>query len=381
MKLWVISVISLTLVAGVVMLVVGGRARAPAPVEPSLEAFLDPSTGDFASADTPWTLSLPEDHGAHPHVQGELWGISFWLRDQVGAGVAVRVGLERLALRARPIDRQSEWAANQLYSGQVLLLASDRPDPEVRTRVQRAALGLAGAAREPARIWVDDWSLKSMGQGAGLEVEILSDGLVMDLGLTPGKPPLSDRDLQLFSRGQGLSGLHGYAMTRLKAQGSLNVDGRSLPVEGTAWLDHLWGNLGEGRASLAPTRIEVQLDDGRDLLCVELRHQDGSGRPIPACALILQDGRVQSFQRREIGLEVTRYRSSETQGRRYAVAWRLTIPLIGVDLDVTPLDGDRSADFPAVMWSGRVRISGRQGGQRIVGQGWADVGGVRAPAH
>jgi predicted secreted hydrolase len=116
-------------------------------------------------------------------------------------------------------------------------------------------------------------------------------------------------------------------------------------------------------------RFALQLDLDRELLCLQLRREDGTGTPIPACALILADGGVQSFRRREIRLEpVERWLSPRT-GARYPVAWRLSIPILDLELELAPLARDQEADNRVRLWSGAVQVEGRLGGETIAGHG------------
>lgn len=116
-------------------------------------------------------------------------------------------------------------------------------------------------------------------------------------------------------------------------------------------------------------RCAIQLDQDRELVCLQLRREDGTGTPIPACALILADGQVQGFRRREIRLEPFERWLSPRSGAGYPVAWRLSIPILDLELELVPLTRDQEADDTVRLWSCAVQAKGRLGGETIAGHG------------
>jgi predicted secreted hydrolase len=117
------------------------------------------------------------------------------------------------------------------------------------------------------------------------------------------------------------------------------------------------------------SRWAIHLSDDREILCIRFGRRDGTGTPIPACALILADGRIQRFQRREIRLEPTAEWTSPYSGARYATAWRLAIPILDLDLRVTPLAQEQEPLGGLPVWSGVVQAEGRERGVAVEGRG------------
>jgi predicted secreted hydrolase len=254
-------------------------------------------------------------------------------------------------------------------------------------RLSREALGLAGSAADPVRVWVLDWSLAAQGQG--LRLQAGDGGLRLDLALEPLKPALGGAELGLLPQGPAGGGLRLYVLPRLLATGRLVREGETVELKGTALLDHAWGSplglggglgaaLGSGSGlgsggEVGLDRFVVQLDDSSELICVQIRRRDGSGTPVPACALVESDGRVQALGRREIELAPTeRWRSPRT-GRRWPIGWRLASPPLGLDLSLEPLAADQEPQGPLPLWSGAVRARGQRLGQPVSGRGRVDL--------
>jgi predicted secreted hydrolase len=204
------------------------------------------------------------------------------------------------------------------------------------------------------------------------------DGAALELDLAASKPPISLSDLALLGRNSGGLGLQAYLLPRMAATGTLSLDGDGRPVQGYTWLDHAWGAIPMSRGQVGLNRFAIQLDDDRELICLQLRREDGTGTPIPACALILADGRVQSFRRREIQLEPTAQWRSPSTGSSYSVAWRLAISILDLELELSPLVQDQESAGAIQLWSGAVQAIGRQGSETIGGRGRIETTGEQA---
>lgn len=298
--------------------------------------------------------------------------------DRVGRPYGFQLSLARLALSARPPERASAWAANQIYRAHFILTPAHGGRARKAERLSREALGLAGARPAPPRLWVRDWSLDVEGAGA-LLLSAAAEDAVLELRLEPAKAPISGKDLDLFTEGPGEASVQLYLLPRLSADGHLTLDGETLDVTGTATLEHAWGALPTAQGQLALNRFGLELDDGRELYCIEIRRLDGSGTPIPSCALIGADGGVRSFRRREILLEpVQRWRSPRS-GVEYPVGWTLTIRALELQLRLSPTVLDQELDLSARLWSGAVSVSGEQSGTLVVGSGRIELTPVAQP--
>jgi predicted secreted hydrolase len=374
MKPLLILIGLLLLLAGLASLwTLGSRGLVSIP-GPSLQALLDLDLGaeGFAEVVEDRPLRFPADHGAHPEYRGELWNLFGQLTDAKGGRYDFQLGITRLALAANPPSRASAWAADALYRGRLTLVRADEPGVRSAERLARAALGLAGNGSQPTSVWIEDWSLSLADGGSELprlHLVVGGEGPAITLDLIAGKPPLPFADLGLLGGGIGELGLQAYLLPRMTAVGTLILDGEPRSVEGQAWLDHAWGTLPAGGGAVGLNRFAIQLDRDRELVCLQLRREDGTGTPIPACAMILADGQVQSFRRREIRLDPFERWLSPRSGARYPVAWRLSIPILDLELELVPLARDQEADDAVRLWSGAVQANGRLGGEVIAGHG------------
>lgn len=372
MKALVSLFVMLCLVAAGAALWLARTSETAQTAGPSLESLIDPDVQGFAEVAEDATLRFPADHGVHSGFRSEIWNLFGHLVDAQGISYDVQFNLTRLALSPDAPERPSAWAANAIYRGQLTLLQADRDGVRSAERLTREALGLAGGASDPPAVWIQDWSLSYVvDEPERTRIALVAEGAggALTLDLAAVKAPIAFAALALLGRDAGALGLAAYLLPRLSVTGTLVLDGESRPVQGHAWLDHAWGTLPTSGGQVGLNRFAIQLDDARELICLRLRREDGTGTPIPACALIRADGQIQSFQRREITLEPTsRWRSPRT-GSAYPVAWQLAIPILDLELELRALVQDQESAGAIPLWSGAVQAAGRQGAAPIGGRG------------
>lgn len=407
----------------------GGRPEA-------LALLAQPQAG-FVRPQGTWEVRLPADYAAHEAFRSEVWAIKGTLvappastdkargaatgtataaraessgesggqeRDRrergaqegKGSGLetpARRFGFElvflRLALAPTPPARRSAWAAHQVYLAYFALTDAAEGSHQVEERIGRAALGLAGSARDPARVWLEDWHLEA-GPDGRLGIRAATTEASLDLRLVPVKPVLGQDRIDLPPLTADAP-FHFFVVPRLAAEGTLVFEGdgegggqrQRLAVTGTAWLERAFGDVPtpQGRGQTAVDRFALQLEDGRDLLCLRLHRRDGSGTPIPSCLAIAADGSTRDYGRRDLRLEPEGDWISPRTGTRYPVRWRLSVPELELTLALAPLVEDQERTGVLRAYSGAVEVAGRGRDGEVSGQGFLELGGyARDPA-
>lgn len=387
----------------------GGDAPSPSPLDPAvLAAALSEADAERAegagSGDnrapaaaeagpgTDWQPSLPRDLGAHPDAGAELWDLTGALRDDTGARYGLRLTLIRLGLPGVDLPdgsggaRSAAFAANALLLGRAALIPASG-EPTYAERASRVAAGLAGAADEPVRVWVEDWELiSSDGEGSG-RLRISMQDSTLELTLTSVKPVLTPAAALLTSDQRGGAGAPGprwLSQPRITLGGRLLGPGGMRNLEGTGWLDRAWGDDataagglgGGGRGQLALNRFLLQLDDDTELLCIHLRRRAGGGTPVPTCLLNPTAGEPEVLRRRALSLtpkEGTWH--SARSGAEYPLHWRLTAPALGLALDIDALRPDQELLLAEPAWSGTVTARGSRDGSPVAATGRMDLSG------
>lgn len=372
-------IVVLVLAAGFLLWQALERPPSPAVTSAPLAQLLTHEGDGFARADNDWEFRFPDDHGAHPGFRSETWIFTGNLEGASGLRFGIQLALFRLALSPDPEQRSSAWAANEIYGAQFALTDASIGEFRAYERIGRAALGLSGASREPLRVWLEDWSMEVRENAEGrrdLHLAVKAEDLELALRLEPTKPPLTQGDADLLdTRASGQGAFHFYIMPRLAAAGTLRVGDLDHRVRGTAWLDRAWGAAPLSRGQIVLNRFALQLADGRDLLCLQLRRRDGSGTPIPSCLLVADDGSARRFGRREITMEPIGDWTSPVDGSSYPLYWRLALPAEGLDLRLTPVLEDQELNLSLRVWRGAVEASDVSRGGAAAGWGYLELGG------
>lgn len=325
----------------------------------------------FPGDDPGRPLIFPADHGPHPKAAAETWDFAGWLRDAKGREFGFRLSFARLGLRPGPPERPSAWAASAVYRGLFALADGNTGGFHSAERFERAALGLCGFDGAAGRLWLDRWTMRVLpDEPAGFTLRAETGGNAVELRLHGLKPAVIP---------EGLSGggnLRAYLQSRLDVAGTATTEGGTRAVTGSAWLGHAWGRLLPPGGQVALDRLQVQLDDGREVLILRLRRRDGSAEPVDRGLWIGADGRTETLSSRDVQLKATGWWGSPKSRARYPVRWTLRLPSLNAELSLVPLVENQEVEGALRAWSGAVRVVGTVAGNHpIAGVGFVDLSG------
>ncbi len=315
-------------------------------------------------------LEWPQDHAAHPSARSEVWQMSAHLEGPEGTPVNVQFSMTRIGLV--PPDSQNDtvpsiWELRDIYRAH--LIATDSTHNIAEERFGRGVSGQAGFDEELQQLYFDNWALAfpDDSQTNAWQFTATAGNLGMTLDLRPDKAPLRlDAEDAPF---------RGYAFTRMDVTGTLTTDGQEMPVTGTAWFDHAWGELPlPGAGPVYSDRMLVHLDNGDDLSVIVSQRSDGRGAPTVDAALIAADGST-----RPLGGDIAQVSFPRLwQGARveWPVAWAIRLD-DALDLEVTAVSDTQEHEFTPLIWSGLVHAEGQLDGQPVRGSGILQLSGER----
>lgn len=325
----------------------------------------------FTRPPHPWEFTFPADHARHSEYRTEWWHVMGTVADGNRSRLGVQFLLVRIGLTAQPEERQSRWAASEIYAG--LFSASDPFRGRLRTgqRLSRGALELAGTATGPLRIWVEDWRLEAIesdSEGFDLRMQVATDDLELELELHGTRPLIDTNDISDRSTAQ-TAPFQFYLQPHLRANGTLRIGGREIEVAGSFSMEHAWGELPLPGGPVAQDRFTLHLDDERVLVGVQTHRADGSGTPDTTGLLIGRDGQPQVLPNDEIALTPTGYWRSPRTDVLYPISWLLRIPSRNIELELTSDWEDQEGDEWVTFWAGPVgtlELSTRKRGSGFV---------------
>jgi predicted secreted hydrolase len=357
----------------------GGRAIESAPPSTGLRYLGGPADSRFARVSAPRELSFPRDHASHDEFKSEWWYFTGNLDSADGRHFGFELTFFRLALATASAEpRASAWATSQVWMANFTITDVRGGRFLTAERFARGAMGLAGATAPPFRVWLQDWSVAGDADAGSAELALHAsdERFAISLALESAAPVAAhgDRGFDVKGPEQGNASLY-YSFPRLSARGSIDLDGTSVDVAGTAWMDREWSTSALSAGVLGWAWFGIQLSDGRELMFYRLRQADGTANPYSSGSLIERDGTITRLRVDDVESQPIAYWTSERTHRTYPLAWRIAIPTQGLALSVQPYLENQEIDRAVRYWEGAVRISGNARGAPIDGQGYLELAG------
>jgi len=356
----------------------GGELEGEAALE--LGSVMSADAEGFARVTGPPELSFPRDHGAHPDHRSEWWYFTGNLTGPEGRAFGFQLTFFRFALAAGAPDQDSPWATRQAWMAHFAVSDIDGGRFHAFQRLQRGAVGLAGAETGPVRVWLDHCRMRSEQPGRlfPLLVSASQEGVALELRLTADKPRVLQGDAGYSRKGADPGNASAYySYTRLAARGRLSLDGEDHQVTGSAWLDREWSTSALDAGLAGWDWLALQLGDGRDLMLYRLRQEDGSPGRWSAGTLVGPEGAARRLAVEDFTMEpLQRWRSPAT-GVAYPVGWRVQVPAAGLDLEVSPALEDQELRLGFRYWEGAVRARTAGSGE-LAGTGYLELTGYQA---
>jgi predicted secreted hydrolase len=320
-------------------------------------------------------FTFPADHGPHPGFRTEWWYLTGNLTDSQGRHFGYQLTIFRIALSPKPPVSDSAWRTNQLYLGHFAVTDVASGRHLAFERFSRAALGLAGAQASPFRVWLEDWSLASRGDGTfPLRIYAREKDLALELTLEPSKPMIlqGDRGLSRKTAEPGNASYY-YSYTRLHTQGQVSLDGQNFAVSGDSWFDREWSTSALAREQSGWDWFALQLENKQELMFYRLRDRNGQADPYSQGVWVSADGSVQKLGPEDVELKVLDRWTSPVTGDHYPSRWRLRLPVQALDLIITPRLADQEMRLTVRYWEGAVLAEGHIGTRPISGQGYLEM--------
>jgi predicted secreted hydrolase len=383
---------SRTLLAGLGLLVVGlglGAYWLTSSSESDLQTSV--SVADAMSSDTTGyrraievrDFVFPEDHGPHPGYKNEWWYFTGNLQGPNGAPYGYELTIFRFALTPpndatdAPITTASAsgWRTNQFYMAHFAVTNGADETFHAYERFGRGGAGIAGAKADPFRVWLEDWSMASVGQETfPVRLRARATDVGIDLTVRPNKPKVLQGDRGLSQKGPGVGNAsYYYSYTRLATEGTVVAGSDTIQVSGQSWLDREWSTSALGPDQVGWDWFSLQLDDDRDLMYYQLRNEDGSASRFSEGTLVAPNGSTQKIGRTDVTLDVLDTWTTPDGTHTYPVEWTLRVPSRDLTLHVVPLMPNQELDVSVRYWEGAVQVKTPDG--KTIGRGYVELTG------
>jgi predicted secreted hydrolase len=326
---------------------------------------------DFPRVRPGMQAQLPRDHGAHPDYRTEWWYATGWLETAGGETLGFQVTFFRTRPQ-RKVDNPSAFTARELIIAHAAISDPARGRLWKDQRLARAALGLAGAATDDTRAWLDAWRFERRG---GRYVAVVDgDEFGFELELATTQPPLLQGRQGYSRKGPDpeSASLY-YSQPQLAVTGTIRRGERRERVTGLGWLDHEWSSALLDAEATGWDWVGLNLDDGGALMLFRIRDRTGRTRWAGG-SYRDRTGQLREFAPTEIEFLPGRLWRSPRTGISYPVTFR--IRAADFDLALVPLLDDQESDTRgstgAIYWEGAVTA---QSGGRRLGRGYLELTG------
>lgn len=335
-------------------------------------------TEGFQPARPGRVFQFPRDHGAHPDFKTEWWYYTGHLKSDAGESFGYQLTFFRVGLRKPDPQARSAWRADTVYFAHLAVSDPNRGAFAFREKIQRGALGLAGAEPSRLKVWIDDWLVEDKNGVHHLRAS--KDGIDLTLELSPLKPPVLHGEGG-YSRKSAAAPVasHYYSITRLATRGTLTVGRRTVEVSGTSWFDREFSTSHLTPEQLGWDWFSLQLSDGSDLMLYVMRLRDGSLDPASSGTLVDPQGRARHVKLADFAIKATGRWQSPHSRAVYPSGWQISLPQEGYSLTLQPTLADQElrpgGRSPIIYWEGQVTVQGTRHGQPLSGQGYVELTG------
>jgi predicted secreted hydrolase len=344
---------------------------------------------EYLPVDGPCEFTFPRDHGAHPGYRVEWWYYTGNLATAKGERYGFQLTFFRTQIsppgaeKGWPQDR-SAWRTNQLYFAHAACSAIDRKRFYHDEKMARGAVGLAGVEEEGrgARVFLGTWSALMGPEKHRLQAA--TDRFALDLSCRPLKPPVAHgiRGYSLKGKKPESASCY-YSLPRLETTGALTIQGKSLSVQGTAWMDHEFSSAPLEDGLSGWDWFSIQLADNTELMIYLLRERGGDYSAASSGTFVDRSGRTYHLSKKDFEVDILDRRKSEPSGARYPSRWRIRALPLGLDLTVVSNMADQELitkrTTRVTYWEGSVSVRGRRKEKSVDGVGYVEMTGYAKP--
>ena len=346
-----------------------------------LFAWLPAAWAQYQSALPGYGYEFPRDHFNHEEYQTEWW----YTTGNLATADGHQYGFELTFFR-QGVDRDGEktelWDVRDLYLAHLALSDLDGGKFYHLERTNRAGPGLAGADEKQERIWNGNWQLRWNGQA-----EILltaTDERFSISFLRPEKPLVIHGENGVSPKAAGAGqASHYISFTRLATTGTIQLNGKSLPVKGTSWMDHEFFTNQLGTGQTGWNWLSIQLDDNTELMLYQFRHNDGSSDPFSSGTYVDAQGKSLHLTSTDFQMIPDgEFWTSPTTSAKYPVVWTVEISKLGLSLAATTRLKSQElggGNLTPSYWEGAIAIRGTREGKPVRGVGFLEMTGYDRP--
>jgi predicted secreted hydrolase len=324
-------------------------------------------------------VQLPRDLAAHSDCQTEWW----YYTGHAEAGDGREFGFELVFFKRRTdLDSFSvlplRLLGNPFYFAHFAI--TDRRSQMFRYAHLKSSNGLldlaASASEDHFHLRLGDWSLREANGDHILRASI--DDTVFEATLSPEKPVVLNGNKGVSFKDEGEASRY-FSYTRMRLEGDITEKGATSHFTGSAWMDREFGTWKPTENQKGWDWFSIQLDDGTDLMCYQLRNSLGEVSSFSSGTVVDRDGTSVNLTSSDFKIQPQAEWKSPTSGAVYPSEWKVTVPGRGISLEIVPVVKDQELDTRGttmiVYWEGCCDVRGQVGDMFVTGKAYVELVG------
>lgn len=340
--------------------------------------LLSPLAAQYRTAVPGYHFEFPRDYFDHPDFQTEWWYYTGNLKSANGHRFGFELTFFRQAV-SRDSARVATWDVNDIYLTHLALSDLDGQKFYHSERMNRAGPGIAGASAATARIWNGNWQIQW--DGSDQKLQAIDPKFQLHLTLHPEKSPVIHGENGVSQKSEGAGHASYYiSLTRLTANGQLEVNGEQLEVSGLAWMDHEFFTHQLEPDQVGWDWLSLQLGDNTELMLFRIRRKDGSLDPFSSGTYVDGPGKSTHLRAGDFIVQpLAQSWTSPATHANYPIAWKIVIPKLEIELEAhTSLAAQEltgKTNIAPSYWEGAITLGGRRGNMPLGGVGYLEMTG------
>lgn len=346
-------------------------------------AWAPSAIAQYTNALPGYRYEFPRDYFNHEDYQTEWWYTTGNLTASDGRRYGFELTFFRYGVNRDP-EKTQAWDIHDLYLAHLALSDLDGGKFYHAERTRRPGPGLAGVSQSQKRIWNGNWELRWTGENE-IQLQATDARFSLSLTLSPEKPPVIHGENGVSQKATAAGrASHYLSLTRLSTWGRLALNGKTISVRGSSWMDHEFFTNQLEANQIGWNWLSIQLDDNTEVMLYQFRRNDGSRDPFSAGTYVDAEGKATHLSAADFQLTPTGETwISPITSAKYPVAWTTEVPELGLRLSVTTrLESQEVSSSDALTpnyWEGAIAIEGTRDGKSMKGVGYLEMTGYDRP--
>ncbi len=377
MRLLLLSLISLAILSGIVLLIVDNGVEPVSSSDLTVASVMAGEDRGFDKADTIINFDFPRDHYAHPEYRTEWWYFTGNLYTAEGRRFGYQVTIFRNGIYPVQSEDTTGIRASAVYSAHIGVSDITAGEFHSFESLARGSGGLGGSDPSRSVIWAGSVSLQ-FEPGADprrprMSVKAAKKDISLELEFTPEKDPVlqGERGLSRKSNKPGNASYY-YSYTRLKTSAVFSINGKSLNLSGDSWMDREWSTSALDEDQKGWDWFALHLDDDTELMYFRLRDKNGKTN-FQKGSFVKKDGSY--IVLKESDLKMTPKTLAKVDGITYPSEWEIEVVPLKALFKVKTAMKDQEHKFSIRYYEGAVDAEKTGGNNTIRGRGYVELTG------